>query len=202
MSKAPEVVVFNDPTAKKNASGGSKTDYRAFLSSKISKLKPPAPAKPKTQKEMEEEQVNKEKDRELQDLLKTTRLLEEYSAEQLSGKDLRKYKEQKLVELGAKPSKGPKMPIQIALGMREKQRERHSKKLQEAKNLGLYHSSIKHLYSDNDKSSEKSGAPRKNRGMKMAMGKFKDGVLKLSQKDIMSVRNEGSKVSKGKRKKK
>jgi hypothetical protein len=49
-----------------------------------------------------------------------------------------------------------------------------------AKNLGNYHPTIKKLF----KSSTSPGNAKRDRGLKMGVGKFSGGLLKLSQKEV------------------
>ncbi|RUP49962.1 hypothetical protein BC936DRAFT_140854 [Jimgerdemannia flammicorona] len=192
----PEIVVFDGSSLKKPVAGNSKVEYKAFMSSKVSKLEPPPPPPPKSVKEMEEEEKNLQNDRELQELLKTSKLLEEYQVEEMSGKERRKFTEQKLVALGVKASKGLKVPTIISLGMQQKRKEREAKELEEAKHLGLYHHTQKHLYPTGSASAKPDGGKfRRDRGLGMGIGKFKEGVLTLSKQDIARV--EGTVPSRG-----
>ena len=49
-----------------------------------------------------------------------------------------------------------------------------------AKNLGNYHPTIKKLF----KSSTSPGNAKRDRGLKMGVGKFSGGLLRLSQKEV------------------
>ncbi|EXX67708.1 hypothetical protein RirG_111960 [Rhizophagus irregularis DAOM 197198w] len=102
----PEVVIFNDGLLKKslNKSGSSITEWKSFMSHKISKVNENPQKSLSKNIVRSDEEINRKNDEELEELLKTTKLLEKYTTEQLSGKDRRKYVEQKVVELGAKVS--------------------------------------------------------------------------------------------------
>src|SRR5688572_106437 len=81
--------------------------------------------------------------------------------------------------------------------MMGKQREGDVKALEEAKNNGTYHKSIKDTFAA-------AGGKRKDRsmaerGLKRSMGRFKNGMLTLSEREIKSVQREGSKKSSGKK---
>ncbi|CAG8698911.1 1710_t:CDS:2 [Dentiscutata erythropus] len=116
--------------------------------------------------------------------------IEQFLSEQLTGKDRRKYNEKRIYELGAKKPKGIKIPTPIALGMQAKRQERAKKELQEAKNLGLYHHSIKHNWADSISSLlNKNKKTYRDKGIRMGIGKVKDGILTLSSNDIKKVQN-------------
>ncbi|CAG8525775.1 485_t:CDS:2 [Paraglomus occultum] len=191
MKNEPEIVVFDDKSLKSaRVNGSNKSEWKAFMSSKVSKTSLKPPAAPQDAKELEEEELDRQNDLELEELLKTTKLLEEYTAEEIGGKDRRKYIEKRMTDLGAKPKKGVKTPIPITIGMNLKRKDREKKELEEAKNLGLYHRSIKHVWAA---SAKKKSNNRKNRGIGVGLGKVKDGILTLSSQDIRRVQSAGVK---------
>ncbi|KAF9368305.1 hypothetical protein CPB97_004748 [Podila verticillata] len=192
-----DVVVFDaSKVGGKGASastGGTEFSFKKFMSSKISKLdEAPAPMEnPLTAEEKAEELENKRNDAELHSLIKASRLLEQYNADQLDGADRRRHQRDQLVNLGIQKKEKVKVPFQISLGMMAKQRERDIKDLEEAKNNGTYHKSIKHTFAAaGGKKKEKS---RSDRGLKSSMGRFKNGTLILTEKEIKSVQREGVK---------
>ncbi|KAJ2959372.1 hypothetical protein NQZ79_g5151 [Umbelopsis isabellina] len=196
-NKGPQVVVFSDSTSKKTVTGTSKAEYKAFMSSKVSKMEAPPPPPPKSVKELEEEEENQAHDRELKELLATSKLLEEYVSpcmykelEEMTGKERRRHNMNKLETLGVKKSKALKMPIQMRLGMDQKQKEREQKKLQEAKDIGLYDKSLKHLYAAAVK--PKDNKPR-DKGITSGIGKMRGSTLTLSKNEIKRVEREGNK---------
>ncbi|KAK7696643.1 hypothetical protein QCA50_001301 [Cerrena zonata] len=69
-------------------------------------------------------------------------------------------------------------------GMQVKHKERHEKKVEEAKNMGNYHPAFKSLYDDEE---AKHDTRRRDRGLKLGVGSFSGGVLKLRQRDIAAV---------------
>ncbi|KZS97988.1 hypothetical protein SISNIDRAFT_405834, partial [Sistotremastrum niveocremeum HHB9708] len=78
-------------------------------------------------------------------------------------------------------------------GLREKQKQRDAKKLEEAKNLGNYYPGLKKLYDDSS-----SGAPKqREKGLRMGVGKFENGMLKLSRDDIAKVQGSSSRGGRG-----
>lgn len=117
--------------------------------------------------------------------------------EEMTGKERRKHNMNKLETLGVKKSKAIQMPIQMRLGMDKKQKERDQKKLQEAKDIGIYDKSLKHLYAAATK--EKDRKPR-DRGIGSGIGKMKGSTLVLSKTEIKRVERQGMKPKAGKRK--
>ncbi|KAF9104529.1 hypothetical protein BGX27_010058 [Mortierella sp. AM989] len=198
----PEVVVFDaSKVGKSSASaGGMDFSFKKFMSSKISKLDeaPPPMENPLTAEEKEEELENKRNDAELHSLIKASRLLEQYNADQLDGVERRRHQRDQLVSLGIQKKEKIKVPLQIGFGMISKQRERDVKELEEAKNNGMYHKSIKHTFAA--AGGKKKERPRSERGLKTSMGRFKNGMLTLTEKEIKSVQREGvKKKSSGKK---
>ncbi|KAG0074742.1 hypothetical protein BGZ93_001516 [Podila epicladia] len=199
-----EVVVFDaskvGSKGTSSSAGGTEFNFKKFMSSKISKLdEAPAPMEnPLTAEEKAEELENKRNDAELHSLIKASRLLEQYNADQLDGAERRRHQRDQLVNLGIQTKEKIKVPFQISIGMMAKQRERDIKELEEAKNNGTYHKSIKHTFAAaGGKKKEKS---RSDRGLKSSMGRFKNGTLILTEKEIKSVQREGVKKKTPKKK--
>jgi hypothetical protein len=117
--------------------------------------------------------------------------------EEMTGKERRKYNMNKLETLGVKKSKPQKMPIQMRLGMDKKQKERDQKTLQEAKDIGIYDKSLKHLYAAASKPKEQK---KRDRGIGSGIGKMKGSTLVLSKTEIKRVERQGMKPKAGKRK--
>lgn len=78
-----------------------------------------------------------------------------------------------------------------------KKRERDVEALEEAKNNGTYHKSIKHTFAA--AGGKRKDRARSERGLKTSMGRFKNGMLTLSEKEIKSVQREGAKKASGKK---
>ncbi|KAF9305779.1 hypothetical protein BGZ74_008858 [Mortierella antarctica] len=200
-----DVVVFDASKvggkgAASSSAGGTEFNFKKFMSSKISKLdEAPAPMEnPLTAEEKAEELENKRNDAELHSLIKASRLLQQYNADQLDGAERRRHQRDQLVNLGIQKKEKIKVPFQISIGMMAKQRERDIKELEEAKNNGTYHKSIKHTFAAaGGKKKEKS---RSDRGLKSSMGRFKNGTLILTEKEIKSVQREGVKKKTPKKK--
>ncbi|KDN43512.1 hypothetical protein RSAG8_06101, partial [Rhizoctonia solani AG-8 WAC10335] len=83
----------------------------------------------------------------------------------------------------------------VRLGLLDKAREREAKALEEAKALGNYHPSIKKNFDALSSGGEKR---RRERGLALGIGKFRNGALTMSKSDIRSV--EGAVPSAGSRK--
>jgi len=143
-------------------------------------------AKPPTKHEPiidEEEKEQKKNDEELKELLNSGLL--EFNKQEEGGKEWRRYKVQQLLKKhNIKPVK-MKMPMTCAIGMAEKREERRLKELQEAKDAGMYHTSLKHIYQSKNKKTDAQAANKKKvqrGGITRNPGKFKDGVLHINKK--------------------
>ncbi|KAI8353099.1 hypothetical protein B0O80DRAFT_499172 [Mortierella sp. GBAus27b] len=197
---AAEVVVFDASKVDRKglgaSAGGAEFNFKKFMSSKISKLDeaPPPLEKALTTEEKAKELEDKKNDAELHSLIKASRLLEQYNADQLDGVERRRHQRDQLVSLGIQKKEKVKTPLQISFGMIGKQRERDVKALEEAKNNGTYHKSIKHTFAA--AGGKRKDRPKSERGLKTSMGRFKNGMLTLSEKEIRSVQREGTKSGK------
>ncbi|KAJ6614329.1 hypothetical protein B0H10DRAFT_2045736 [Mycena sp. CBHHK59/15] len=92
-------------------------------------------------------------------------------------------------ERSVRESERNKAAKRVREGMVDKQKHRQKQQLEEAKNLGNYHPTIKKLF---ESSSTTSMAPnrKRDRGLKMGVGKFSGGMLKLSRDEISRVQDE------------
>ncbi|OAQ29881.1 hypothetical protein K457DRAFT_18731 [Linnemannia elongata AG-77] len=200
---AAEIVVFDsskiDRKGTSAAGGSAEFSFKKFMSSKISKLDeaPPPMENPLTAEEKAEEVEMKKNDAELHSLIKSSRILEQFAAEQLDGVERRRHQRDQLVNLGIQKKQNVKVPLQIKFGMMAKQRERDIKELEEAKNNGTYHKGIKHTFAA--AGGKKKETKRSDRGLKSSMGRFKNGMLTLTEKEIKSVQREGVKKKGGKK---
>lgn len=141
-----------------------------------------------TEKEKELEEENEQKDLELKELLATTRLLEEYQKEEMSGKERRKHMMGKLDDLGVKGGPKEKRALPMALGMQNKAKERDAKRLQDAKDLGIYDKSLKHLYVKQTKKKRD-----RDPGITNGIGRMKGAMLTIKKRDISRIQSEGTK---------
>ncbi|KAJ3377028.1 hypothetical protein HDU92_008687 [Lobulomyces angularis] len=199
-----QVVVHTDFKAQNNTSGNISSNFRNFMSSKIKNVSGTKQKRQKLDDEDETEKEDRKNDRELKEMIANSKLIEEYTASELYGKDRRLYLKNKLAELGGRPetSHAKKAPTRIRLGMEKKILEDAKKKLQEAKDMGLYHEKTKHIYSDEVLKKGKGNIKRKSwgeGGLKQNFGTFSNGVLKISKKEIEmnTSKRGGSKGKKG-----
>ncbi|KAJ6539262.1 hypothetical protein B0H19DRAFT_1178082 [Mycena capillaripes] len=196
------VVIFSETTSKSGPSSlSSKAQKKAFMSSKVSKLRedPGAQQPELAAEDDEDERTNAQNDALLHRLVHTKLLSGSLNADlNLTPAHRRKALAGRVLELTgqAKLGKGEKSVREgernkaakrVREGMLEKQKERQKQQVEEAKNLGNYHPTIKKLF----ESTGTSNAPKKprDRGLKMGVGKFSGGMLKLSREEISRVQD-------------
>ncbi|KAI0829415.1 hypothetical protein BC628DRAFT_1480646 [Trametes gibbosa] len=198
-SNQPNVVVFSEVGAstvipKKSKSG--------FMSSKVSKLTEDAaqPSKKKNPTEEEEEDMSNAQNDALLHRLVHTQLLSGSLNPGLGLKPAQRRKalEGRVLEAAGKAKLGKGEAIvrhaernraakRVRDGLLDKQKERHEKKLEEAKQLGNYHPTLKGMY---DAEAAELGKPKNNKrekGLRMGVGSFKDGILRLGRGEISAV---------------
>ncbi|KAF8627163.1 hypothetical protein AX15_004483 [Amanita polypyramis BW_CC] len=200
------VVVFSDPAAgQKKFDSLSKAQMKAFMSSKITKITSEnvEVAEIETE-ESDHEKSNAQNDALLHRLVHTQLLSGSLNPDlNLTPAQRRKALAGRVLELTgtAKLGKGEKAVIEVERrraaknvreGLTRKRNERERQRLEEAKNLGNYHPAIKKTF----ESSFKSKAPRRSdRGLRMGVGRFSGGVLRLSKEDINMAENGYSRGS-------
>ncbi|KAG2369890.1 hypothetical protein BDR07DRAFT_1266468 [Suillus spraguei] len=91
-------------------------------------------------------------------------------------------------EIAIRAAERNKASKRVREGLLRKKDERERQQLEEAKNLGNYHPTLKKLF---DASSGSSDRQRRVRGLGMGVGKFSGGTLKLSKEEINSVTGRG-----------
>ncbi|KAI9208609.1 uncharacterized protein BJ171DRAFT_489512 [Polychytrium aggregatum] len=190
---APQVVVFDDRQATRTEPIANKRDWRTFMSSDIKKMmEEPSKKKKLSEAEQKQDEEDDQNDRELMDLLKASKLIEQYTASELTGKDRRAYQQNKMIELGAKV-KQQKMPQKMKTGLEKGRQIRQQKALQEAKDTGMYDSSLRRqimgLGAPSPKEKKRKTA---DRGITNGVGRYKDGALVLSKKEIANIDSIGS----------
>ncbi|EPQ59299.1 hypothetical protein GLOTRDRAFT_70611 [Gloeophyllum trabeum ATCC 11539] len=173
------------------------------MSSKVSKLTQDVTdhrKKLSTTAEENEERTNAENDAELRRLIHTKLLSGSLNPElDMKPAQRRKALEGRLLELAGEVKLGKgeksvktaernKAAQKVRLGMLSKQKERDGKQLEEAKNLGNYHPTIKKLFEP----ASQRNTRKREKGLTMGVGKFKRGVLKLSKEDISSIQGQAS----------
>ncbi|KAL5530315.1 hypothetical protein ACEPAF_6572 [Sanghuangporus sanghuang] len=200
--KQPEVVVFSGGT-QSTGTKMSKSQAKSFMSSKVSKLRQEVNEAGTNENgdddsELEEERTNVQNDKLLHKLVHTQLLSGSLNHElDLTPAQRRKALDGRVMEIAgnAKLGKGESIVRQeerkkaakkVRMGLERKVDERRRKAVEEAKDLGNYHRSIKHLFEADEK--KRSDRRKRERGLKLGVGKFSGGVLKLSRDDIASVR--------------
>lgn len=103
-----------------------------------------------------------------------------------------------------------KMPASIRHGLRKAEIQKQADQLEKAKELGIYHQSIKGLIGKGAEGTDLVLGTRKkdhkartrDKGLSMGVGKFAGGTLKLSKQDVARINqsSSSSKASGGKRK--
>lgn len=120
---------------------------------------------------------------ELMDLLQTSKLIENYTTADLQGKERRTHLTQKLAILTN--AKLPTCPQKMRYGLETARQQRIQSTLEKAKEIGLYSSTTKGLYTDLVKEKRKVGEKKKeSKGLNGSIGKFKGGTLFIGKKDI------------------
>ncbi|KZO93260.1 hypothetical protein CALVIDRAFT_486216 [Calocera viscosa TUFC12733] len=101
-------------------------------------------------------------------------------------------------EIDVRKDERNKAAKRIREGILKKEKERARKDLEEAKQLGNYHPTIKRLFAATPQS---SGPRKRARGIGSGVGRFVGGTLKLSKDDIASVQgpSDNRRAKNGKR---
>ncbi|KAF9569022.1 hypothetical protein CPC08DRAFT_757219 [Agrocybe pediades] len=200
-----KVVVFSEPVPKKAAAPDyvSKAQMKAFMSSKISKISNASDVNTskKTKEEEDEERTNAQNDALLHKLVHTKLLSGSLNPEMdmtpaqrrkaLAGRILELTGEAKLGkgEKSVREAEKLKAAKRVREGLSQKQQQRREQELEEAKNLGNYHPTLKKVF-------EASGAGqatrKRQKGLKMGIGKFTNGSLRLGREDIDAVVGGGA----------
>ncbi|CEP17469.1 hypothetical protein [Parasitella parasitica] len=190
-SGGPSVIVFDGSVLQKKPTIEDKASKKKFLDSRISTIDPVDTAGKKskpTVKDIEEEAENLKHDMELKQLLATSNLLEELEREEMTSKERRKNTMKKLEGLGVKSSPGEKMPLSVKLSLDESRKQKGIQRLQEAKDMGIYDKSLKHLYV---KTKEKKRD--RDPGITNGIGRMKGATLTINKSDIERIKRQGSK---------
>jgi len=193
-------VIFSDRHMKPTSSRKdyvSKAQMKAFMSSKVTKLMSSVGDTSKTQRlqtDEEADRTNVQNDAILHKLVHTKLLSGSLSTElELTPSQRRKALAGRVLELTgeAKLGRGEKLVREaernkaskrVREGISNKQKKRSKQELEEAKNLGNYHPTLKKVF----EASSSTPTPRKReKGLKMGVGKFSNGSLRLSRSDII-----------------
>ncbi|CUA73859.1 hypothetical protein RSOLAG22IIIB_01379 [Rhizoctonia solani] len=209
-SKVPDVVVF-DARAGTSSQPLVRGKGKGFMSSKIHHVQSESHPKPSRSEdsgaESDQEISNVKNDKLLHELVHSQLLSNPHAfdAKQGSAKRSRTVAG-RLLELAddAKIGRGAEAlrakenshhAKRVRLGLLNKAKQREAKALEEAKTLGNYHPSIKKNFGTLGSGGAKR---RRERGLALGIGKFRNGALTLSKNDIKSV--EGAVPSAGSRK--
>lgn len=117
------------------------------------------------------------------DLIQTTKLIENYASSELQGKERRTFLTQKMNKLTN--ASNPTCPQKQRYGLEVKRKERIENKLVAAKEIGLYSSTTKNLYTDKLQLKRKQ-KEKKSEGKELvgSIGKYRNGTLFIGKKDI------------------
>lgn len=80
------------------------------------------------------------------------------------------------------------MPLSLKLSLDDSRKQKGIAKLQEAKDLGIYDKSLKHLYVKTDAKKRD-----RNPGITNGLGRLKGATLTIKKSDIERIKREGSK---------
>ncbi|KAI9448219.1 hypothetical protein H4582DRAFT_2107582 [Lactarius indigo] len=195
----PDVIVFSGSATKSSETSLTKAQGRSFMSSKVSQ---PSDQKQEHRKmdmndEGEDDEItNAQNDALLHRLVHTRLLSGSLNPElNLTSAQRKKALEGRVLELAGSSKLGQgektmrakerdKASKRVREGMLEKQKQRREKLVQEAKEMGNYHPASKKLFQD---PSEKNTRRSRERGLRMGVGSFGGGMLRLSKREIETV---------------
>ncbi|KAF2200844.1 hypothetical protein GQ43DRAFT_481198 [Delitschia confertaspora ATCC 74209] len=206
-----EVVEYVD-TRRSEADRASKTEMKAFMSSKPPTAPKPAPppskSKPKSGDDDDDitETANLKNDMALQQLLRDSHLLSSNpsasSGTTLTGALRHKSTDLTLLSLGAKKSihTQAKMPRSHRIGITEKARQREQKRRTEARENGI----ILERASGGDSGGKGRVMKKREKGVGgPGVGRMRGGTLNLSRRDLADINGppdrKGKKKGKGRR---
>ncbi|KAH9179892.1 hypothetical protein EDB89DRAFT_527592 [Lactarius sanguifluus] len=194
----PDVIVFSGSATKLSETSSTKALGKSFMSSKVSQLSDQNSEhrKKDTNGEDEDEITNAQNDALLHRLVHTQLLSGSLNPElNLTSAQRKKALEGRVLELAGSSKLGQgektvrakerdKASKRVREGMLEKQKQRREKLVQEAKEMGNYHPASKGLFQD---PSEKNTRRSRERGLRMGVGSFGGGMLRLSKREIETV---------------
>ncbi|KAG5716532.1 hypothetical protein E4T56_gene16329 [Termitomyces sp. T112] len=190
-----KVIVFQDVSrSTEQYDSTSNSRSTGFMSSRISQLRQddPRTVREKTKEEIDDERTNAQNDAILHRLVHTKLLSGSLDPDlDMTPAQRRKALAGRVLEVtgAARLGKGEtsvrdmernKASKRVRDGLKEKQKHRARQRLEEAKDLGNYHPTLKKLFED----AEAPSIKKRERGLKMGVGKFRDGFLHLGQEDF------------------
>lgn len=155
---------------------------------------------PRKEKDKMEDQ-----DKELNDLIVNSKIIEACAAQELFGRERQKYQRTKLVELGMKPLKPEPVTRKDRIRIMKRKREEKEEAMQEVRQRGLYHRSLKSTFKRGAEKILGIGKGNSNTAISFAQmrlekkpqhkkqkqndlfGKFKNGMLKLTKNQIQKI---------------
>ncbi|KZT62401.1 hypothetical protein CALCODRAFT_490234 [Calocera cornea HHB12733] len=199
LGKAPVVVDFSHTVRLQQKVGTVRLD-KTFMSSKVSKVRKDTSTSADTKvapgEDAEQQISDLRNDAELHRLIHTQLLSGSLDPMMdLKPSQKRKAMAGRVLEAAGKVKLGVgendvrkeernKAAKRIREGINRKEKERAHRDLEEAKQLGNYHPTIKRLFAASSQSSETG---KRARGIGSGVGRFVGGALKLSQTEIASV---------------
>ncbi|OAX43889.1 hypothetical protein K503DRAFT_808281 [Rhizopogon vinicolor AM-OR11-026] len=204
-AKMPDVVVFSDPRQTRSDSNqSSRAQKKAFMAIANVTSIPAADVSHQNEDDKhndDEDTSNAQNDALLHRLVHTKLLSGSLNPElnlthaqrekALSGRVLEVAGKTRLGkgEVAVRAAERNKASKRVREGLLRKKDEREKQQLEEAKNLGNYHPTLKKLF---ESSSESSNSKKRVRGLGMGVGKFSGGTLKLSREEISTVTGRGA----------
>ncbi|OBZ71798.1 hypothetical protein A0H81_08291 [Grifola frondosa] len=191
----PDVVVFSDVQVG-SSSKSVKAQMKAFMSSKVTKLTQDVRVNPSNggvSEEDDDELTNAQNDALLHRLVHTQILSGSLKPDlDLKPAQRRKALAGRVLEASGKAKLGKgenavrsaernRAAQHVREGILEKQKERNRKELEEAKHMGNYHPTLKGLF---DASASKTRNKKREKGLKLGVGSFKGGILRLGRNEI------------------
>ncbi|PSR73597.1 hypothetical protein PHLCEN_2v10516 [Hermanssonia centrifuga] len=215
-SKGPDVFVFSGPIegAGPSSVAGNRAHQKAFMSSKVTKVtqniadvpaqeeendgeddEKYAPPTPPFEHVLTFHRTNAQNDALLHRLVHTKILSGSLDPDlNLTPAQRRKALAGRVLEAAGKAKLGKgehavrskernKAAKHVRDGLLAKQSERTKKELEEAKNMGNYHPALKQLF---EKDSGSNFKQKRERGLRMGVGTFSGGILRLNRDEIAS----------------
>ena len=132
----------------------------------------------------DEEALNLQNDVALQRLLRESNLLSEYANKEDPGRLRHLTLDARISHLGGKEATKGNVPLRIRQGIQNAKKTREEKKEKESREAGIVMAT---------KQKSKVQKPRE-RGLRTpaSVGKFKNGMLKINEREIRRVNNSGS----------
>ncbi|KAI0786393.1 hypothetical protein C8Q75DRAFT_893105 [Abortiporus biennis] len=208
-SRKPAVVVFSESLTSTQTSSAklSRTQMKAFMSSKVAKVTSEVKSEDEEgeNEDSGDEQSNIQNDALLHRLVHTKILSGSLNPElDLTPAQRRKALAGRVLEVSGKVKLGKgetavraaernKAAKHVREGLVAKQKERSEKALEEAKNMGNYHPALKQLY---DTSSSSKTNKKRERGLRMGVGSFSGGILKLGKNELSAINGPQSRLRK------